>query len=106
MKVQQIAELEEIVEYKKSKDNPERQAMIKSLWKKRLLGGQHNVDVWQSLLSVHKLAIPPLEELDMWLKFVGLCRKVNNYNWFHYLTFAGRKTELRTEDFRHADGER
>jgi serine/threonine-protein kinase mTOR len=27
-------------------------------------------------LAVHSLVIPPSEELDMWLKFIGLCRKV------------------------------
>ena len=51
--------------------------VFRTLWKRRLLGCQHNVDVWQSLLAVHKLVIPPLEELDMWLKFIGLCRKVH-----------------------------
>jgi FKBP12-rapamycin complex-associated protein len=75
VRVQQLSELEEIIEYKQLKDNPERQNMIRTLWKRRLLGCQHNVDVWQSLLAVHKLVIPPLEELDLWLKFIGLCRK-------------------------------
>ena len=42
----------------------------------RLKGGQQNVEVWQSILAVHSLVIPPQEELDMWLKFIGLCRKV------------------------------
>lgn len=79
VRVQQLSELEEIIEYKQLKDNPERQNMIRTLWKRRLLGCQHNVDVWQSLLACHKLVIPPSEELDLWLKFIGLCRKVKLY---------------------------
>lgn len=75
MRVQHLSELEEIIEYKQIKDNPERQDMIRTAWKRRLIGCQPNVDVWQSLLAVHKLVISPLEELDLWLKFIGLCRK-------------------------------
>eukprot|EP01113_Clastostelium_recurvatum_P006582 TRINITY_DN1298_c0_g1_i1.p1 TRINITY_DN1298_c0_g1~~TRINITY_DN1298_c0_g1_i1.p1 ORF type:complete len:2380 (+),score=927.36 TRINITY_DN1298_c0_g1_i1:62-7201(+) len=75
VRVQQLSELEEIIEYKRSQAYPERQAMIRTTWKRRLKGMQHNVDIWQSILAVHSLVIPPHEELDMWLKFVGLCRK-------------------------------
>lgn len=81
--MQQLSELEEIIEYKQLKDNPERQNMIRTLWKRRLIGCQHNVDVWQSLLAVHKLVIPPLEELDLWLKFIGLCRKSGRLGHAH-----------------------
>ncbi|EGC32838.1 protein kinase, atypical group [Dictyostelium purpureum] len=75
VRLQQLSELEEIIEYKKCSDNPERRNMIKNTWKTRLRGCQHNVDIWQSILAVHSLVISPHEELDMWLKFVGLCRK-------------------------------
>ncbi|EAL66546.1 protein kinase, Atypical group [Dictyostelium discoideum AX4] len=75
VRLQQLSELEEIIEYKKCVDSPERRNMIKNTWKTRLRGCQHNVDIWQSILAVHSLVISPHEELDMWLKFVGLCRK-------------------------------
>ncbi|EGG15157.1 protein kinase [Cavenderia fasciculata] len=75
VRLQQLSELEEIIEYKKSTDSIDRKTMIKNTWKKRLSGCQMNVDIWQSVLAVHSLVISPHEELDMWLKFVGLCRK-------------------------------
>eukprot|EP01132_Coremiostelium_polycephalum_P005602 gene5602-6970_t len=75
VRLQQLSELEEIIEYKKSADNIERRNMIRNTWKTRLRGCQHNVDIWQSILAVHSIVISPHEELDMWLKFVGLCRK-------------------------------
>eukprot|EP01133_Synstelium_polycarpum_P000171 gene171-204_t len=75
IRLQQLSELEEIIEYKRCHESPERRAMIKTTWKTRLLGCQHNVDIWQSVLAVHSLVISPHDELDMWLKFVGLCRK-------------------------------
>ncbi|KYQ91695.1 protein kinase [Tieghemostelium lacteum] len=75
VRLQQLSELEEIIEYKKCVDSPDRRNMIKNTWKTRLKGCQHNVDIWQSVLAVHSLVISPHEELDMWLKFVGLCRK-------------------------------
>eukprot|EP01132_Coremiostelium_polycephalum_P002833 gene2833-3519_t len=75
VKLQQLSELEEIIEYKKSSDSPDRRATIRDIWKTRLNGCQHNVDIWQSVLALHSLVISPHEELDMWLKFVGICRK-------------------------------
>ncbi|GAM16986.1 hypothetical protein SAMD00019534_001610 [Acytostelium subglobosum LB1] len=75
VRLQQLSELEEIIEYKKSADSPSRKQMIRNTWKTRLRGCQHNVDIWQSVLAVHSLVISPHEELDMWLKFIGLCRK-------------------------------
>eukprot|EP00026_Physarum_polycephalum_P000091 Phypoly_transcript_00091.p1 GENE.Phypoly_transcript_00091~~Phypoly_transcript_00091.p1 ORF type:complete len:2307 (+),score=451.47 Phypoly_transcript_00091:133-7053(+) len=83
VRIQQLSELEEIVEYKKSRDNLERQGMIRNTWKQRLKGGQQNVEVWQSILAVHSLVIPPQEELDMWLKFIGLCRKGGRLSLAH-----------------------
>ncbi|KAF2071336.1 hypothetical protein CYY_007349 [Polysphondylium violaceum] len=77
VRLQQLSELEEIIEYKKcgSDSGNDRRTMIRNTWKTRLRGCQHNVDIWQSILAVHSLVISPHDELDMWLKFVGLCRK-------------------------------
>jgi len=35
------------------------------------------VDVWQGLLCVRSLVLPMREDVDVWLKFAGLCRKDN-----------------------------
>ncbi|GAM22047.1 hypothetical protein SAMD00019534_052220 [Acytostelium subglobosum LB1] len=76
VRLQQLSELEEIIEYKKcGVDGTDRKQLIRNTWKTRLRGCQHNVDIWQSILAVHSLVISPHEELDMWLKFIGLCRK-------------------------------
>jgi len=75
VKVQQLAEMEEVINYKQSTDNEERKAMIRSIWTKRLRGCQRNVEVWQDMLAVHSMVIAPIEDMDNWLKFSNLCRK-------------------------------
>lgn len=39
---------------------------------------QRNVEVWQSLFSVRQLVVPMHEDVDNWLKFASLCRKVRS----------------------------
>ncbi|KAF3491110.1 phosphatidylinositol 3-kinase tor2 [Arthroderma uncinatum] len=77
VRVQMLAELEEIITYKRSVDDPEKQEAMRITWNKRLLGCQQNVEVWQRMLKVRALVITPRENLDMWIKFVNLCRKSN-----------------------------
>ncbi|KAH3744281.1 protein kinase, atypical group [Pelomyxa schiedti] len=72
--VQQLSELEEVIEYKKTESEP-RRSMIRATWEKRLKGCKYDVDTWQQLLSIHTLVVSPQENMDIWLKFVGLCRK-------------------------------
>jgi FKBP12-rapamycin complex-associated protein len=36
---------------------------------------QANVEVWQNILAVHSLVIPPADNVEGWLKFASLCRK-------------------------------
>ncbi|XP_027362305.1 serine/threonine-protein kinase TOR isoform X2 [Abrus precatorius] len=52
VRVQQLAELEE-----------------------RIQGAKSNVEVWQALLVVRALVLPPVEDIETWLKFASLCRK-------------------------------
>lgn len=33
------------------------------------------VQVWQALLAVRALVLPPTEDVETWLKFASLCRK-------------------------------
>ena len=75
VRVQMLAELEEIITYKKSDGNPLKQATMKATWNRRLKGCQRNVEVWQRMLKVRALVIPPKENIDMWIKFANLCRK-------------------------------
>lgn len=34
-----------------------------------------NSQVWQALLSVRSLVLPPTEDAETWIKFASLCRK-------------------------------
>jgi len=75
VRVQMLAELEEIITYKKSEGNPIKQATMQDTWTRRLLGCQRNVEVWQRMLKVRSLVVPPKENIKMWIKFANLCRK-------------------------------
>ncbi|CAG8465028.1 34810_t:CDS:10, partial [Racocetra persica] len=75
VRVQMLAELEEIITYKQFADQPERQATIRKTWMKRLKGCQRSVEVWQQILKVRALVIAPKENMEMWIKFANLCRK-------------------------------
>lgn len=77
VRVQMLAELEEIITYKQCAADPEKQEAMRQTWNKRLLGCQQNVEVWQRMLKVRALVISPRENLDMWIKFANLCRKSN-----------------------------
>ncbi|KAL7268146.1 phosphatidylinositol kinase-related protein kinase tor1 [Rhizina undulata] len=75
VRVQMLAELEEIITYKQNNDQPEKQETMRRTWTKRLLGCQRNVEVWQRMLKVRALVISPKENMEMWIKFSNLCRK-------------------------------
>ena len=75
VRVQMLAELEEIITYKKSEGNPIKQATMRDTWTRRLKGCQRNVEVWQRMLKVRALVVSPKENTDMWIKFANLCRK-------------------------------
>ncbi|KAL9635499.1 MAG: hypothetical protein Q9164_003418, partial [Protoblastenia rupestris] len=75
VRVQILAELEEIITYKKSDKNPEKQETMRETWTKRLKGCQQNVEVWQRMLKVRTLVLTPAQNIDMWIKFANLCRK-------------------------------
>ncbi|MCJ1320534.1 phosphatidylinositol kinase- protein kinase tor1 [Xylographa vitiligo] len=75
VRVQMLAELEEIITYKKSGSNPVKQATMRETWTKRLKGCERNVETWQRMLKVRALVLTPTENIDMWIKFANLCRK-------------------------------
>lgn len=75
VRVQMMAELEEIIAYKQFHDQPDRQATIRRTWMKRLKGCQRNVEVWQKLIKVHAIVVSPAQDMEMRIKFMNLCRK-------------------------------
>ncbi|KAG0044728.1 phosphatidylinositol kinase- protein kinase tor1 [Gryganskiella cystojenkinii] len=75
VRVQMMAELEEIITYKQYHDQPDRQATIRRTWMKRLKGCQRNVEVWQKVIKVHAIVISPAQDMEMRIKFINLCRK-------------------------------
>jgi FKBP12-rapamycin complex-associated protein len=77
VRVQMLAELEEIITYKQNISNPEKQETMRNTWMKRLKGCSSNVEVWQRMLKVRALVISPKENMEMWIKFANLCRKSN-----------------------------
>ena len=75
VRVQMLAELEEIIAYKKAQCNPEKQATMRETWRIRLLGCEGQVETWQRMLKVRQLVLQPKENIDLWIKFANLCRK-------------------------------
>jgi FKBP12-rapamycin complex-associated protein len=77
LRVQMLAELEEIMVYKQNQGlgNVEKLELMKDTWMKRLRGCQSSPDVWQRMLKVRALVISPKDCQQMWLKFTNLCRK-------------------------------
>ncbi|CAI0401192.1 unnamed protein product [Linum tenue] len=81
VRVQQLSELEEVIDYcTLPLGNPvaeRRRDLIRNMWTERIKGAKRNVEVWQALLVVRALVLPPTEDIDTWLKFASLCRKNN-----------------------------
>ena len=75
VRIQMLAELEEIILYKQSFQNPEVQSRIHRTWMTRIEGCQRNVEVWQRILKVRALVISPKDDQTPWIKFANLCRK-------------------------------
>ncbi|KAH8586165.1 phosphatidylinositol 3-kinase-like protein tor2 [Bisporella sp. PMI_857] len=75
VRVQMLAELEELIVYKQSNNNPAKQETMRRTWERRLLGCQRNVEVWQRMLKLRALVISPKENMQMCIKFANLCRK-------------------------------
>ncbi|KAI1483190.1 FAT-domain-containing protein [Daldinia eschscholtzii] len=73
VRVQMLAELEEIIVYKQADDR--KKATMRRTWESRLKGCQRNVEVWQRMLRLRCLVISPAENMHMWIKFANLCRK-------------------------------
>ncbi|TKA63316.1 hypothetical protein B0A55_12457 [Friedmanniomyces simplex] len=75
VRVQMLAELEEIITYKQHASDAEKQERMRETWTKRLKGCQRNVEVWQRMMKVRALVITPQENTEMYIKFASICRK-------------------------------
>ncbi|KAI9272821.1 armadillo-type protein [Phascolomyces articulosus] len=80
VRVQMLAELEEMITYKQSANDPEKQSAIRRTWMKRLDGCERNIEVWQRILRVRAMVISPQDDMDMWIKFANLCRKNGRFS--------------------------
>lgn len=80
VRVQMLAELEEMIVYKQSANDPEKQSAIRRTWMKRLEGCERNVEVWQRILRVRAMVISPQDDMEMWIKFANLCRKSGRFS--------------------------
>lgn len=78
--VQMLSELEEVIQYKLI---PERRETIRTMWWKRLQGGQRLVEDWQRIIQVHTLVVTPQEDVHTWLKYASLCRKSGSLKLSH-----------------------
>ena len=74
VKVQLLTELCEVIKYKKADPSSSERQHIPQVWRKRLEGCQHDVDVWLPILKVRSLVLSPEEDMEMWLKYCSLCR--------------------------------
>ncbi|KAJ3431054.1 serine/threonine-protein kinase mtor [Anaeramoeba flamelloides] len=75
--LQQLIELEEAIQYKKATRNSNvlKQKQIKQNYSKRLLNCKKEINIWQRILSVQSIVIPPKENIEIWLKFAKLSIK-------------------------------
>ncbi|KAL2916207.1 phosphatidylinositol kinase-related protein kinase tor1 [Polyrhizophydium stewartii] len=80
VRIQMLAELEEIIQYKQAYEQPDVQAFIRKTWMSRIKGCQRNVEVWQRILRVRALVVPPKEDPEVWISFANLCRKSGRMN--------------------------
>ncbi|KAJ3362692.1 phosphatidylinositol kinase- protein kinase tor1 [Allomyces javanicus] len=83
VRVQMLAELEEIIQYKRNHDYPQAQEMIRVTWKNRLMGTQRNVEIWDRMLKVRSVVLAPQEDMEMWIRFSSLCRKSGRFGLSH-----------------------
>ncbi|KAL3621059.1 hypothetical protein CASFOL_035971 [Castilleja foliolosa] len=79
VRIQQLSELEEVIDYCTLPiGNPVaegRRVLIRNMWSERIKGAKRNIEVWQALLAVRSLVLPPTEDAETWIKFASLCRK-------------------------------
>ena len=92
VRLQMLAELDEMLIYKQSSDDPVKQATMRETWDRRLRGCKRDIDVWQRMLKIRALVVTPRENVDTQIKFASLCRKSGR-------VALAEKTLLQLQDF-------
>ena len=89
VQAQQLAETEELIEYKccqrllphsgggaseAALHAAERCAAIRLRWRERLRSCSTDMNVWQNMIELRSMVLEPLEQMEAWIKFASLCR--------------------------------
>ncbi|KAH7327706.1 atypical PIKK FRAP protein kinase [Rhizoctonia solani] len=75
LRMQMLSEIEEMIKWKMSADNPHRRDTIQKVWMHRLQQCRPEVEVWQRIVQLRTLVLLPKQDPTMWTKFANLCRK-------------------------------
>ncbi|KAG8754899.1 phosphatidylinositol kinase- protein kinase tor1 [Ceratobasidium sp. 428] len=79
LRMQMLSEIEEMIKWKISADNPDRRSAIQKVWMHRLQQAQPEIEVWQRIVQLRTLVLTPKNDSTMWTKFANLCRKNGRY---------------------------
>ena len=77
VRLQQCMELTEVLQYQQAQHSrlTEHCSTIRKMWLQRLDNCQRDVEVWQEVLMIRSLVVPPSEDMHTYLDFSSLCRK-------------------------------
>ena len=75
IEAQVLAELEEIITYRKS---PGKRDWLRDTWWKRLQGCERSLEYWHRLLLVRSIVLPKEKDIKPWLKFSSMSQKSGN----------------------------
>ena len=77
VRLQQLSELTEVLSYQQAvaAGGMDQCSAIRRMWLQRLDNCQRDVDVWQEVLMIRSLVVPPHEDVHTYLEFSSLCRK-------------------------------
>jgi FKBP12-rapamycin complex-associated protein len=76
IEAQVLAELEEILKYKKM---PSKRDWLVDTWWKRLQGCERSLEYWHRLLAVRSIVLNKQNHIRPWLKFSSLCQKAGHF---------------------------
>ncbi|KAF8668205.1 Atypical PIKK FRAP protein kinase [Rhizoctonia solani] len=86
LRMQMLSEIEEMIKWKMSAENPQRRDTIQKVWMHRLQQCRPEVEVWQRIVQLRTLVLLPKQDPTMWTKFANLCRK-NDHRFLAERTF-------------------
>ena len=79
VRLQELAEMEEVIAYLQDDTKADRRQMIRETWSKRIRGCQKTIEVWQRLLKIRSLVLSPDENIEGHVRFANICRKNERY---------------------------